>query len=370
MRPTHCIIDPTAIETNVRTLCALVAPTPVCAVVKADGYGHGAVTAANAAIAGGATWLAVAMSEEGVELREAGITVPILILSEPHHSAMADVIEYSLVPTVYSHDGIAALDTAARAAEVTAEVHLGVDSGMRRVGPQLDGISEVAGWVADAEHLELAAVWTHCPVADEPDNPFTERQLQRFGDAVAEQVPGLQLHVANSAVAITGQAASAGEPMMARFGISIYGIDPDSALAGMVELKPALTLRSEVSYVKTVRMGEAVGYGHRWVASSDTTIATVPIGYADGVRRDLGLSGGSVLIGGKHRPIVGVVTMDQLMVDVGTGPDAESVTVGSEVVLIGRQGDAEISASDVAATLGTIPYEVICAISRRVPREV
>ncbi len=368
MRPTHCIIDPSAIEANVRTLAARIAPTPVCAVVKADGYGHGAVTAARAAIAGGATWLAVAIVEEGADLRAAGIEVPILILSEPPVSAMTAVVERSLVPTVYSSSGIDALDAAAAQAGEVVEVHLGVDSGMGRVGSQLDGIREVADHIGRSHHLTLSAVWTHCPVADEPDNPFTERQLERFGTAVSEQLPGLALHVANSAVAITGHAASAGAPMMARYGIAIYGIDPDPALAGMVDLQPALTLRSEVSYVKTVRAGEGVGYGHRWIARCDTTIATVPIGYADGVRRDLGLSGGSVLIDGRRCPIVGVVTMDQLMVDVGAGPDAAAVAVGDEVVLIGKQGGAEISASDVAETLGTISYEIVCAISQRVPR--
>ena len=370
MRPTSCTIDLDAIESNVRNLAALVAPTPVCAVVKANAYGHGAVQSARAAIAGGATWLAVALVEEGVELRAGGITVPILVLSEPPPNAMAIAIAHDLTTTVYSDAGIEAIADAARTAGIVADVHLGVDSGMRRVGVELDEIGSFGAKVSASGHLNLAAVWTHCPVADEPNNPFTADQLERFGEAVAHQVPGLALHVANSAASITGQGSLAGEPLMVRLGISIYGINPDEALAGMVDLSPALTLHSEVSFVKSIRAGEAVGYGHRWTALSDTTIATVPIGYADGVRQDLGLSGGNVLIGGKPYPIVGVVTMDQLMVDVGNGPDVESISVGSEVVLIGRQGAAERSATDVAATLGTIPYEVVCAISNRVRREI
>ena len=365
MRPTRCIIDPTAIEANVRTLGALVAPTPVCAVVKADGYGHGAVTAARAAIAGGATWLAVAMSEEGVELREAGITVPILILSEPHASSMTDVVAYGLTCTLYSAEGLAAIATAATSASKVVDIHLGVDTGMTRVGVQLDGIADFVEAVGEYPNLELTAVWTHCPVADEPDNPFTAEQLKKFGDAVRQQAPGVALHVANSATALTGQASAAGEPMMVRYGISLYGIDPDEALTGAIDLEPALTLRSEVSFVKTVAPGIGVGYGHRWTTNRETTIATVPIGYADGVRRDLGLSGGSVLIGGERHSIIGVVTMDQLMVDVG--PDS-TVAVGDEVVLIGIQGDEQIRVEEMAKIVDTIPYELICAISKRVPR--
>ena len=207
--------------------------------------------------------------------------------------------------------------------------------------------------------LELAAIWTHCPVADEPANPFTDSQLERF-DAVTLG-PGIQTHVANSATAITRPDRAA---MMVRCGISIYGIDPDPALAGAMALRPAMTLRSQVTFVKPIDAGESVGDGHRWTAERSSTIATVPIGYADGVRRDLGLRGGEVLIGGKRWPIVGVVTMDQLMVDVTGG----EITVGDEVVLIGTQGADEITANEVAERLDTIGYEVVCAVSPRVPR--
>ena len=366
MRPTWCSIDVKAIEENVRTLAALVAPTPVCAVVKADGYGHGVVPTATAAAAGGATWFAVALVEEGVELREAGFTQPILILSEPPPVAMETVVKHGLITTVYSQEGLEAIASAAAWAGERVEIHLDVDTGMTRVGVQLDEIADFVESVAQYPNLSLTAAWTHCPVADEPDNPFTASQLERFGDALRDQAPDLAVHVANSAAAITGQAASSGDPMMVRYGISIHGIDPDDALAGMVPLQPALTLRSEVSFVKTVTPGTAVGYGHRWTADRETTIATVPIGYADGIRRDLGLRGGTVLIGGEHHPIVGVVTMDQLMVDVGP---SSSVAVGDEVILIGTQGDAQILAADVARVLDTISYEVVCAISPRVPRK-
>ena len=339
------------------TLRALVQPTPLCAVVKANGYGHGAAEVARTVLSAGATWLAVATVEEGVELRQAGIDAPILVLSE-QNASLQEAVDFGLTPTVYTLDGVAALDAIAKDGE-PLKVHVGLDTGMRRVGVEPDELATVLEAVQSSNTLDVEAVWTHCPVADEPDNPFTDGQLSRFDAAVAASE--LPTHVANSAVAFTRPDRNA---FMVRCGISLYGIDPDPALAGQVELRPALTLRSQVTFAKRIEAGEAVGYGHRWTATEPTGIATVPIGYADGVRRDLGLRGGGVLIGGKRHRIVGVVAMDQLMVDVGD----HEVAVGDEVILIGSQGDEQITAWDVATTLDTIAYEVICAIGERVPR--
>ena len=339
------------------TLRALVQPTPLCAVVKANGYGHGAAEVARTVLSAGATWLAVATVEEGVELRQAGIDAPILVLSE-QNASLQEAVDFGLTPTVYTLDGVAALDAIAKDGE-PLKVHVGLDTGMRRVGVEPDELATVLEAVQSSNTLEVEAAWTHCPVADEPDNPFTDGQLSRFDAAVAASE--LPTHVANSAVAFTRPDRNA---FMVRCGISLYGIDPDPALAGQVELRPALTLRSQVTFAKRIEAGEAVGYGHRWTATEPTGIATVPIGYADGVRRDLGLRGGGVLIGGKRHRIVGVVAMDQLMVDVGD----HEVAVGDEVILIGSQGDEQITAWDVATTLDTIAYEVICAIGKRVPR--
>ena len=358
MRPTSCEISLSDVAHNVSTMAALVAPTPLCAVVKANGYGHGAFEIAHTALNAGASWLAVATAEEGAELRAAGIDAPIVVLSEQHQSSNVDLIDARLTPTVYTPAGAAALNEAAEGRGVI-DVHVGLDTGMRRVGVEPDDFQDFLATVATMENLRVQAAWTHCPVADEPDNDFTEKQLARF-DATVEP-SALADHVGNSAVAITRPDRGA---FMVRCGITIYGIDPDPALAGQVDIRPALTLKSAVTFVKPIAAGEAVGYGHRWTASEPTTIASVPIGYADGVRRDLGLRGGHVLIGGVRHPIVGVVTMDQIMVDVGS----HQVAVGDEVVLIGSQGDDEIRAVDVAATLDTIPYEVVCAISERVPR--
>ena len=357
MRPTSYEISLEAITQNVETLRGLGHPTPLCAVVKANGYGHGVIEVARTVLSAGATWLAVAIVEEGVELRQAGIDAPILVLSE-HNASLRDVVDFGLTPTVYTLDGVAALDAIAKDGE-PLKVHVGLDTGMRRVGVEPDELATVLEAVQSSNTLEVEAAWTHCPVADEPDNPFTDGQLSRFDAAVAASE--LPTHVANSAVAFTRPDRNA---FMVRCGISLYGIDPAPDLAGQVELRPALTLRSQVTFAKRIEAGEAVGYGHRWTATEPTGIATVPIGYADGVRRNLGLRGGHVLIGGHRHRIVGVVAMDQLMVDVGD----HEVAVGDEVILIGSQGDEQITAWDVATTLDTIAYEVICAIGKRVPR--
>ena len=219
--------------------------------------------------------------------------------------------------------------------------------------------------MVEQRHLELEALWTHCAVADEPDRTFTGEQLDRFDAVVAELArAGIEVpltHAANSAAAITHPAA---RRSLVRCGIAVYGVDPSPELAGALPLRPALRLRSEVSFVKRVAAGEGISYGLHHTFDRATTVATVPIGYADGVRRRLGLLHQEVLVGGVRRPIVGVVTMDQLMVDCGDDP----VAVGDEVVLLGRQGDEEVRATEWAAALDTIGYEITCGIGPRVPR--
>ncbi len=360
LRPTRCVVDHEAITANLTTLQSHAGASPLCAVVKADAYGHGAIDVARTAAAHpGVEWLAVALVEEGIELREAGLDeIDVLVLSEPPPTAMAAMVEWGLTPSLYTEAGIAAFGAAGAAVGVKAIGHLVVDTGMRRVGAEPEHVARLLSH-ADDNGVTISAAWTHAPVGDEPANPFTEMQLERFG--AIEALADLPVHVANSAVTIR---RLANDVMFCRVGIAMYGIDPDPAMAGAAELRPALTLESAVSFAKPIGAGEAVGYGHRWRAEKPTTIATVPIGYADGVRRDLGLRGGGVLINGKRHPIVGVVTMDQLMVDIGE----DDVAVGDTVTLIGSNGGRTITANDVAATLGTIGYEVTCAISKRVPR--
>lgn len=363
-------IDQAAIGRNVRTLAELVAPAAVCAVVKADGYGHGAITVARAAVAAGAEWLAVAHVDEGEALRTAGIGVPILLLAEPEPVDFDRVARADLRVTLYSSVGIKAASQAATMANRTLKVHLKVDTGMRRVGAEPAEVPLLARQVVDSPGLELEAVWTHLAVADEPANQFTNQQLETY-HAVLDVLAGEGIHpplrhVANSAGALAHPAARLD---LVRCGIAVYGIAPSTELESVVELCRALRLVARISHVKQVEAGAALSYGLRHTFSVDTTVATVAIGYADGIRRDSHLHGVEVLIGGERCPIVGTVTMDQLMVDCTPAVAAgAAVAVGDEAVLIGTQGQRTITAAEVAERLGTIPYEVVCGIGPRVPR--
>ncbi|MDQ3178351.1 MAG: alanine racemase [Actinomycetota bacterium] len=356
-------VDLDAIASNVASVRDLVAPSQVWAVVKANGYGHGAVPVATAAMLGGAHGLAVALAGEGVELRRAGIDAPVLVLSEQPDDSAAALVEHRLIPTVYSRGGVDALVGAGAAG---LDVHVKVDTGMQRVGVQPESLADVVAAVRDvAPALRLGGVFTHLPIADEPDDPFTADQLRRFD----ELRTGLDLdddvlvHSANSAGALAHPAA---RHDLVRLGIAMYGIAPSAELAEQTAAltTPALSLRSRVSFVKRVAVGSRISYGLRHRFDRPTTVATLPIGYADGVQRRRYEVGGSVLIGGRRRPIVGVVTMDQLMVSCGD----DDVALGDEAVLIGRQGDEHITAEEWGASLGTIGYEIVCGIGARVPR--
>lgn len=377
MRPTEAVVDLAAIGRNVEKLRAHVAPADLCVVTKAGGYGHGAVAVSRAAVEAGASWIAVALVEEGIELRRAGLRAPILVLSEPRPGEMFEVVEYELTPTVYTPEGVAALvaATGVRAGSAPYQVHILIDSGMNRVGmrPEL-------GWDRDdAAHsvgsairsimakpeISVGGLYTHFAVADEPDRPETAMQLGRFHQVLAElgdDAAGLTLHASNSAATLNIPDARFD---MVRVGIATYGIAPTRQLGDLVSLEPAMQLRTQISLVKPVQAGEQVSYGLRHTFAADTRLATVPIGYADGLWRSAAAKGLTVLVGGEPRPIVGVVTMDQAMVDLG--PDS-TAQVGDEVVLVGQQGAASISATDVADQLGTIPYEIVCDIGRRVRR--
>ena len=361
-------IDRRALVHNVEVLKRRAGGARVLAVVKADGYGHGAVTAAEAAIEAGVDGLCVALVQEGVELRRAGIEAPVLVLSEQPLEQVGELVAHGLVATAYSARYVDALADQARRHDVSGhEVHLKIDTGMNRVGCRPADATELAGRIlARSPHLMLGGVFTHLATADDPDGTETNRQLDRFDGALTELRragidPGF-VHAANSAATIAHPRAHYD---LVRVGIALYGIPPDASMVPSCgELRPALSLRSRVSYVKRVNAGEGVSYGLRHRFDRATTVATVPIGYADGVPRHAGLTGGTVLIGGVHRPIVGVVTMDQLVVDCGD----DAVRVDDDVVLIGRQGEAEITANDWAGLGDTIGYEIVCGLSQRLPR--
>ena len=378
-RPAWAEIDLDAVRHNTGVLRTLIEPTALCAVVKADGYGHGDLPVARAALEGGATWLAVALVEEGVALREAGIEAPILLLSEPPVEGMAEAVARRLVPTVYTPGGIASLGrVVAAGGSPPVAVHLKVDTGMHRVGADPDEAWGLADAIAADPGLVLGAVWTHLAVADgegHDDRAFTALQLERFETvlavlATAGHRPPM-VHVANSAGTI---ASAAARYDLVRCGLAVYGLTPTPVLAtaladatGGLGLRPVLSLHSRVTYVRDLAAGERASYGRRRPLPVDSTVATVPIGYADGVPRRLFDQGGEVLIGGVRRPLAGVVTMDQIVVDCGPAGSA-AVAVGDDVVLIGRQGTEEVTAGEWADLLGTISYEVLCDIGPRVPR--
>jgi alanine racemase len=363
-------VDLGAIRHNVATIAALVAPAEVWAVVKADGYGHGVIPVTTAALAAGATGLCVAMVQEGVELRVAGIDAPILVLSEQPPEQAEAMVAASLTATLYTAAGIEAFATAVgRTGGIATPVHLKFDTGMHRVGA---APSDAAALIADVmarPELRLAGVFTHLAKAGSPNAADNELQLRRFDDvleAVAAAGVSPVIHAANSAAAL---ALPEARRDLVRLGIAMYGIEPGPDISDLCgELRPALSLHARVSFVKRVAPGEGISYGLLHRVEAETTIATVPIGYADGVPRLLFAGGGEVLIHGRRIPIVGVVTMDSLMVDCGD----HEVAVGDEVVLIGGQvgaaGSDAIPAEEWAARLGTIGYEIVCGISRRIER--
>ena len=365
MRPTTAEINLGAIARNVGLLVNHIKPATLCAVVKANGYGHGLVESARTAADAGATMLAVALVEEGHQLRQAGIQTPILLLSEPPLCHFLDVVANDLTPTVYQASAIAAANDAAVAAKTRLPVHLKIDTGMARVGAPPHQALNLANNIAQHKALQLAGVWSHCAVADDLTNPFTAQQIQSYQDVVAQLESaghhGFVKHIGNSAVAL---AHSAGHLDMVRSGIALYGIAPSVAMQDNLALQAAMTIRTEVAMVKNVAAGTPVSYGHHYVTPARTQLATIPIGYADGLPRRLGTCGGEVLIGGLRRPIAGVVTMDQTVVDCGL---AQPVQASDEVILLGKQGTETITATEIAARLGTIAYEIVCRLSQRVP---
>ncbi len=359
LRPSWIEVDLDAVRHNVAEIARIAAPAAVCAVVKADGYGHGDVPVAEAALAGGADWLAVALVAEGARLREAGLEGRVLLLSEPPFEDAGEVIRWELTPTVYRADFLSALEEVAPAGY---PIHIKVDTGMHRVGASLDEVRDLAASVV-AGPLRLEGLWTHFPVSEE-DEEFTEGQAAALAGLVADlREEGIDpeiVHAANTAAALTMPEARFD---LVRPGIGIYGLRPAPGYAPEVNLRPAMSVVSHVSFTREHQAGTRPSYGRTRPMPSAGTVATVPIGYADGVPRRLRESG-SVLIGGIRRPFAGNVTMDQVLIDVGSDP----VAVGDEVVLLGRQGDEEITADEWAEKVDTINWEIVCGFGPRLPR--
>lgn len=372
---TRAEVDLEAIAHNVRQVRALAPGAKVLVAVKAQAYGHGAVPVArHLAGLGLADAFGVATTPEGIELRQAGITAPILRFSPafPEELAVGVAAEISL--TVVDPDTVdAAADAADKAGRVSA-VHLGIDTGMRRTGCEPEDAPALAERIAQRRSLDLQGIFTHLPISDSPaGNEFTRAQLTRFVQVVrviqdARAATGLApvplIHAANSG-AILGHGLNG--MTMVRPGIMTYGYYPDAhATPRPVELRPALTWRSRVSFVKIVPAGQTVSYGRTWTAPTDRWIATVPIGYADGYSR-LNSNRGRMLVGARSYPVAGRVCMDQTMLDLGpvVAGEPSPARVGDEVVVLGGQGDEFISADELADLMATISYEVLCLIGGR-----
>jgi alanine racemase len=359
-------VDVGAIERNCSHIRALLGTdTRLCAVVKADGYGHGDTWCAKAALAGGASWLAVATAGEALELRRHGIDAPLLVMGAltPDDARMAleapaDVVAWDLA---FAEQ----LAETAEALGVDGRVHVKLDSGMGRFGTKdPDEALAIGGLVDAAEHLRLIGLMTHFATADERDDDFFGRQLAtftKFAQRFREQFPDVIVHAANSPATFREPAAHFD---MVRCGIAIYGLDPFQDDARERGLDPALSLHSYVAAVRRFEAGDSAGYGRRWAAAAPTWVATIPIGYGDGFRRGF-TNNAEVLIDGTRYPVVGTVSMDNITVDLG--PE-NVVEPGAPVVLIGDQGQQRISAEELAGRIDTINYEITCGLTHRVRR--
>lgn len=371
IRPTRAEINLQALRHNLHVVRKRAGAARVWAVLKADAYGHGAPAVARTLERAGVDGFCVALLEEGVELREAGIGAPILVMGGHYGNAHGEVIARGLVPVVYDLETIASFARLARSAGATRpiDVHVKVDTGMSRLGVTMRDLPEIADGLAVCPEVRVRGLMTHLACADAEDDDETAAALTRFDEAFAlfEQ-RGIRpevRHAANSAAMLRSQACFEA----VRPGIALFGVAP--RVAGELlsnELKPVMRVRSEIVAVRLVEAGSAVGYGATWRASRPSRIATVPIGYADGLSRHLG-NRGHVLVHGRRVPIVGAVSMDMTMIDV---TDVECAAIHDEVVVLGPQqgslGRGCVGADEVAAAAETIPWEILTSVSRRVPR--
>ncbi|TAK12535.1 MAG: alanine racemase [Acidobacteria bacterium] len=360
-RPASSVPDPGTLDVGRRTTDG----PGVIAVVKANAYGHGAVEAARAFEAAGADMLACADIEEGVELRQAGIRAPILVFGALSVSDLDGLFDHRLTPTVSTPGAATRLEAAAERRGVVLECHLKIDTGMNRLGFRHDNLARTLPDLVKSRHLKISAVYSHAATADDPESLFLDEQRGAFDRAMAALgamgLRGARRHFANSAATLRDSRTWYD---WVRPGLILYGVVPPPLHAADLELGPALSLSSRIVAVKGVRPGESVGYGRKWTADQARSVAVVPAGYADGLDTRLG-NKGVALVRGRRVPIVGAISMDMLTIDVS----GLTVSPGDEVVLIGRQGGEEITAREMAATIGAIPWEVLCRLGSRIARE-
>jgi alanine racemase len=368
MRPTIARIDLSRLKHNIQGLRSLILPeTEFMAIVKANAYGHGAKEIAAGAIAAGASQLGVALPEEGAELREAGIAAPILVLGEIDEEQCTAVLQYGLTQAVPSLPTARCLNQAAKKAGKTAKVHLKLDTGMGRIGfRSRKELQDAADELKDMKNLSIEGAFTHFASADEEDPAFTREQIKKFHLMIRflqnSGFPLRTVHASNSAGIFRFPDANYN---LVRGGISMYGYFPfPTERKETIRLLPVLQWETRIVHIKTVEAGCSISYGRTYVARDTRTIATLPVGYADGYNRLLS-NRGSVLIHGKRAPVVGRICMDQTMVDI---TDIPGLVTGDPVILIGEQDGEAITADDLADLCGTISYEILTSISERVPR--
>jgi alanine racemase len=359
-------IDLSAIERNCRRIReVLTGDAKLCAVVKANAYGHGDTWCAKAALAGGADWLAVAAAGEALEIRRHAIDAPLLVMGALTHEEVRLALEAPADVVAWEPEFAAALADAADATGVTARVHVKLDTGMGRLGTRdPEQALAVAQIVDQAEHLELVGLMTHFATADEQGDDYFGRQLAsftEFANRFRERYPRAIVHAANSPATFRDPAAHFD---MVRCGVAVYGLDPFQEDPQLRRLDQAIRLTSWVSAVRQFEPGDSAGYGRAWSAGERTWIGTLPIGYGDGWRRDL-TNNADVLIAGRRYPLVGRVSMDNITVDLG--PDTD-VKPGAEATLIGADGNDRITVEEIAKRLGTINYDVTCGLTQRVRR--
>ncbi|MBD2210453.1 alanine racemase [Nostoc linckia FACHB-104] len=362
-------IDLAALSHNVRQLVSLLSSqTQLMAVVKADAYGHGAVSVAKTALESGASWLGVATVPEGIQLREAGIKAPILILGAIQTPEQIQAIaQWKLQPTLCSPKQALVFSNTLEAIQHSSPlpVHIKLDTGMSRLGTNWQQTGEFVRLVKSLPHLTIASIYSHLATADDPDTTIMKEQHRRFEEAIAQiKAMGIEpscLHLANSAATL---ANSSLHYNIVRVGLAVYGLYPSEHLQNTLNLQPVLQVKARITQVKTISAGTGVSYGHQFIAPQELRIAVVGIGYADGVPRHLS-NNMQVLIRGQRIPQIGTITMDQLMVDVSNIRDIQE---GEVVTLLGKQGKEQISANDWAKKLDTISWEILCGFKHRLPR--
>ncbi|MCB4377629.1 alanine racemase [Synechococcus sp. MU1650] len=359
-------VSPAAIRANARALCHHLGPrTQLMAVVKADGYGHGAETVARAALQGGATSLGVATLQEGLELRRAGLEAPVLLLSNLHEpDDLHTCLHWRLMPTLSSLSDAQLCNALAADSGRRFDVQLKIDTGMARLGCSLSDSHQTAAGLQSLEHLNLVGIYSHLACADEPDDSLTSIQQDRFVSmlsAVPQEGDSITRHLANSAGTLLNREL---HHDLVRVGLALYGHAPAAHLSDVIPLQPALAVRARVSLIRAVPAGTGVSYGHRFVTQRPSRLAVVGLGYADGVLRSLS---GHIHAAHRNRllPQVGAITMDQLLID---ATDAPELKEGDIVTLLGRDGDLELSPQRWSDHCGSIPWEILCGFKRRLPR--